>query len=112
MPTTTRRTTTYDPDVIAGAERARTSPAFHRALVELAGHDPSTESGLFNDLARIALDVIERRALEIGYQQLAASDAGTRDSVDDFLEEQALAGFDYDDEEPAGLLEFLSQDQA
>lgn len=54
--------------------------------------------------------MIERRALEIGYRELTDSDADRRDPVDDFLEEQALAGFDYDDGDPTPLLEFLARE--
>lgn len=111
MSRSSRRTATYDAAVIEGAERVRTSPEYRRALVELVGHEPESESAVFNDLAKLALEVVERRALEIGYQQLAGSDEGRRDTVDEFLEEQALAGFDYEeDEQPEPFLEFLAQD--
>lgn len=118
MPDSTRRTATYAAEVIAAAERVRTSPTHRQALVELAGTDPSTESALFNELARIALDLVERRALEIGYRQLAGGadasdpDAGATDrGAEGFLHEQALAGFDYDeDEDPAALLAWLAGD--
>jgi hypothetical protein len=110
MPKTERRTATYEAAVLEGAERVRNSEVYRRALVELAGRDPQTESALFNDLAKIALEVVERRALEMGYRQLAASGATDRDPVDEFLEEQALFGFAYeDDEDPAPLLEFLAR---
>lgn len=37
--------------------------------------------------------------------------ADERDAIDDFLEAEALAGFeDEDDEDPAALLELLSRD--
>jgi hypothetical protein len=108
MPGTARRTATYDASVLEAAERVRTSPAYRQALVDLTGHEPRTASALFNDLARIALEVIERRALEIGYRQLAVGDA--QDDVDEFLEAEALAGFDYaDDEDAAPLLDVLSR---
>lgn len=112
MPGTARRTATYDAAVLEGAQRVRTSEVYRRALVELAGHDPETESALFNDLAKIALRVIERRALEMGYRQLADSDATDRDPLDEFLEAQALADFDYEDDDPAALLDFLARDPA
>lgn len=113
MSATARRTATYDAAVLEGARRVRTSEVYRRALVELAGHDPETESALFNDLARIALRVVDRRALEMGYRQLADSDVVDRDPVEEFLEAQALADFDYeDDEDPAALLDFLGRDSA
>jgi GAF domain-containing protein len=113
MPASARRTATYDASVLEKAERVRTSPAYRRALVDLAGRDPATESALFNELARIALGLIERRALEIGYRQLGSEGADERDTADDFLESQALAGFGYeDDEESTALLDFLSRDRA
>lgn len=65
---------------------------------------------MFNELAKFALAVIERRALEAGYRQLADSGADERDSVDDFLERQALGGFGYED--PTPLLDFLSRNPA
>lgn len=53
------------------------------------------------------------RALTAGYQQLATSDDVGRDPIDEFLAEQAIAGFDYeDDEAPTELLRFLSQGSA
>lgn len=112
MPDTARRTATYDASVIERATRVRTSPAYRRALVDLTGHEPATESALFNDLAKIALEVIERRALEIGYRQLAANPSAGYDDVDEFLEARALAGFAYQgDEDPEPLLDFLARDE-
>lgn len=110
MPGTARRTATYDAAVIEGAHRVRNSELYRCALVELAGHEPTTESAVFNDLAKIALRVIERRALELGYRRLAASDDTGRDPIDEFLEGEALADFGYeDDQDPTALLDFLTQ---
>jgi hypothetical protein len=111
MARTERRTATYDAAVIEATERLRTASEYRRALIELAGREPQTESALFNDLAKIAHAVIERRAQEIGYRQLAESDRGERAPVDRFLEEQALAAFDHEDEDdPTALLDYLARD--
>lgn len=113
MPQTARRTATYDNAVLELVERTRTPGVYRRALAELAGHEPETESAALNDLSRIAAGLVERRALEIGYRELAESSIDERDSVDDFLESQALAGLDYeDDEDPAALLDFLRRGSA
>jgi hypothetical protein len=113
MPPTTRRTTTYDNAVLELAERVRSPGVYRRALVELAGHEPETESAVLNDLGRIAAGLVERRALEIGYRELAETHGDEGDDVDDFLASQALAGLDYeDDADPTALLDFLSRGSA
>jgi hypothetical protein len=111
VPASARRTATYDASVIERASRVRTSPTYRRALVDLTGHEPGTESALFNELAKIALEVIERRALEVGYRQLAEDAASERDDVDEFLEAQALSGFTYEDDgDMQPLLDFLTRE--
>jgi hypothetical protein len=106
-----RRTATFDAEVLEGTRRGRNSADYRRAPPELAGNEPTTESAVLNELAKIALRVVERRALEIGYRRLADVDTSERDDVADFLEAQALAGFEYDDgEDGAPLLEFLARE--
>lgn len=113
MPPSTRRTTTFDSSVLELAERVRQPGVYRRALVELAGHEPETESAVLNDLGRIAAGLVERRALEIGYRELAEKPDDERDDVEAFLAAEALAGFDLeDDEDPTALLDFLGRGSA
>jgi hypothetical protein len=110
MARTARRTATFDAEVIERANRVRRSRGYRQALIDLAGHDPQTESALFNDLAKIALDVVERRAMEAGYRQLAKNQHAAARDVEQFLDDAALASFDYEsDEDPSDLLTFLAR---
>lgn len=86
------------------------SSLHQQAFVELTGHEPRSEAALLSELTGLAVEVVERRALERGYRELAGEEAAEYD-VATFLERTALEAFEQEDdaadEDPGALLALL-----